>query len=119
MNSKQEQIKKFCRERNWDQFHNPKDILLGIVEEVGEFRNLAKWEQDPQVIRKVFLEKKAEVEDGIGDMFWFLSLLANSYDIDIDQAAQVVIDENERRFPLDQTKDKHTNINLGGYDGHH
>jgi len=69
--------------------------------------------------KKLGLEKKAEVEDGIGDMFWFLSLLANSYDIDIDQAAQIVIDENERRFPLDQTKDKHTNINLGGYDGHH
>jgi len=119
MNNKQEQIKKFCQERNWDQFHNPKDILLGIVEEVGELRNLIKWEQDPQIIRKVFLENKDEVEDGIGDIFWFLSLLANSYDINIDEAAQLVIDENTKRFPLNHTKDKHTNIHLGGYDGHH
>lgn len=119
MNNKQEQIKKFCHERNWNQFHNPKDILLGIVEEVGELRNLIKWEQDPQVIRKVFLENKDAVEDGIGDIFWFLSLLGNSYDIDIDVAAQRVIDENTKRFPLNRTKDKHTNIHLGGYDGHY
>jgi len=48
-----------------------------------------------------------------------LSLLANSYDINIDEAAQLVIDENTKRFPLNHTKDKHTNIHLGGYDGHH
>jgi len=53
MNSYQEQIKKFCEERNWNQFHNPKDILLGIVEEVGEFRNIIKWEQNPEIIKKL------------------------------------------------------------------
>jgi len=119
MNKHQEQIKRFCEDRKWGQFHNPKDILLGIVEEIGEFRNLVKWEQDLRIIRKVFLDHKDEVEDGIGDIFWFLSLLANSCEIDIDKAAQLVIDENKKRFPLDKTKDKHTNLNLGGYDGHH
>lgn len=119
MNKYQEQIKKFCEVRKWGQFHNPKDILLGIVEEIGEFRNLIKWEQDPQVIKKVFLDHKDEVEDGIGDIFWFLSLLANGYGIDIGKAAQRVIDDNVKRFPLNKTSGKHTNTNLGGYDGHH
>lgn len=119
MNKYQKQIEKFCEDRKWGQFHNPKDILLGIVEEIGEFRNLTKWEQDPGVIKKVFLDHKDEVEDGIGDIFWFLSLLANGYGIDIGKAAQRVIDENTKRFPLDKTNGKHTNINLGGYDGHH
>jgi len=41
MNPYQEEIKKFCEERGWSQFHNPKDILLGIVEGVGELRNMA------------------------------------------------------------------------------
>jgi len=40
MNPYQKQIKKFCEERNWGQFHNPKDLLLGIVEEIGELRNI-------------------------------------------------------------------------------
>jgi len=117
MNQYQEKIKKFSEERNWNQFHNPKDLLLGIVEEVGEFRNIVKWEQDPKVIRKIMLENIEEVKDNIGDIFWFLSLLAGSCGIDIDEAAKEVIGQNEKRFPIEKTKNKHTNTKLGGHDG--
>jgi len=117
MNHYQEKIKKFCEERNWTQFHDPKDLLLGIVEEVGEFRNIIKWEQNPEVIKKVLLENKAKVEDTVGDIFWFLSLLANSCDIDIDEAIEMTIEDNKKRFPIEKTKDRHTNIYLGGHDG--
>ena len=44
MNIFQKKIKQFAEERNWGQFHNPKDLLLGIVEEIGELRNIVKWE---------------------------------------------------------------------------
>ena len=117
MNPFQKQIKEFCEERNWGQFHSPKDILLGIVEEVGEFRNIIKWEQDPEVIKKLLSEKEEEVKDTIGDIFWFLALLANSCDVDIDEAVQMTIEDNRKRFPVGKTKGKHTNVYLGGHDG--
>lgn len=117
MNPYQEQIKKFTEERNWTQFHDLKDLLLGLVEEVGEFRNIIKWVNDPEVIKKVISEQKAEVKDGIGDMYWFLASLANACDVDIDEAISMTIKDNEKRFPVEKTKDKHTNIYLGGYDG--
>ena len=117
MNPYQEKIKKFCEERNWSQFHNPKDLLLGIVEEIGELRNIVKWEQNPETIKEVMLKNKEEVEDAVGDIFWFLSLLANGCNIDIDNAAQLVIEDNNKRFPIEKTKDKHTNTHLGGHDG--
>jgi NTP pyrophosphatase (non-canonical NTP hydrolase) len=113
----QEQIKRFCEERGWNQFHNPKDLLLGIVEEVGEFRNLIKWEQDLNNIKNVINSHKEEVEDNIGDLFWFLALLANICNVDMDEAIRKVIKRNEERFPVAKTKNKHTNINIGGYDG--
>ena len=50
MNDVQKQIKKFAEDRNWSQFHNPKDLLLGIVEEIGEIRNIVKWEQDINIL---------------------------------------------------------------------
>jgi len=50
MNDFQKQIKKFAEDRNWSQFHNPKDLLLGIVEEIGEIRNIVKWEQDINIL---------------------------------------------------------------------
>lgn len=117
MNSYQEQIKKFCEKRNWGQFFDPKDLLLGIVEEVGELRNVIKWQKDPEIIKKLISENKEEMKDGIGDIFWFLSLLANICDIDIDEAIDFTIKDNEKRFPVKKTKDKDTNIYLGGYDG--
>jgi len=117
MNLYQRQIKKFCKERGWDKFHNPKDLLLGIVEEVGEIRNLIKWEQNPGKIKKILLKNRRELKDNIGDILWFLSILANSAKIDMDEAIKEVIEANKKRFPLKMTKGKHTNIYLGGYDG--
>ena len=117
MNKFQLQIKDFVESRKWGQFHSPKDLLLGIVEEIAEIRNMIKWEQDPQIINEVLEKKKEELADNIGDIYWFLSLLANSHDIDIDQAIQDVIDNNGKRFPIDKTFDKHTNLHLGGHDG--
>ena len=99
MNRYQKQIKKFCKDRNWEQFHNPKDLLLGVVEEIGEFRNIIKWEQDPKIIKESLLKNKNEVR------------------VDMNEAIKEVIKENEKRFPLSKTKNKHTNIHLGGHDG--
>jgi NTP pyrophosphatase (non-canonical NTP hydrolase) len=117
MDSYQEQIRKFCDDRGWGKFHNPKDLLLGIVEEVGELRNIVKWEQDPEVLRKVLLDNRDEVKDNIGDIMWFLALLANGAEVNMEEAIVATIADNEKRFPLDKTKDHHTNLYLGGHDG--
>jgi NTP pyrophosphatase (non-canonical NTP hydrolase) len=117
MNKFQKQIEKFAKDRNWGQYHNPKDLLLGIVEEIGEFRNIIKWEQDSEKLSKIMEEKKVDVKDGIGDIYWFLALLANQTGVDIDKAISEVIKLNKKRFPLIKTKNRHTNIHLGGHDG--
>lgn len=116
MNKYQKAIKKFSKERNWGQFHNPKDLLLGIVEEIGELRNLVKWEQDIKKLREVMVKNKKEVEDGVGDIFWFLALLTNGCGVDIDEAIERTIADNQKRFPVKDVKDKHTNRYLGGKD---
>jgi NTP pyrophosphatase (non-canonical NTP hydrolase) len=116
MNEYQVRIEKFSKDRDWSQFHNPKDLLLGIVEEVGEIRNIVKWEQDPEKLRKVLENNKEEFEDHIGDIYWFLALLANGSDIDLNEAIDKVIKSNEKRFPLEDVKSNHTNLYLGGKD---
>ena len=116
MNEFQQKIKKFSEDRNWGQFHNPKDLLLGIVEEVGEIRNLVKWEQDINKIRESLEKNKEELEDNIGDLYWFLALLANGNNRNIDEEISKVIEKNEKRFPVKETKSRHTNVNIGGWD---
>jgi len=117
MNSYQKQIKQFCEERNWAQFHNAKDLLLGLVEEIGEFRNIIKWVNDPKDIKKIISENKEDIKDAVGDMYWFLASLANVCDVDVDEAIEMTIEDNKKRYPVEKTKNHHTNIRLGGYDG--
>ena len=116
MNQFQKRISQFSIDRDWDQFHNPKDLLLGIVEEIGEIRNIVKWEQDIGKIRAVLEKNKEELEDNIGDLYWFLALLANGSGVNIDEAIDKVIKKNEVRFPIPDVKSKHTNLYLGGKD---
>lgn len=115
-NKFQKQIKKFCKDRDWNQFFDPKDLLLGIVEEVGEMRNTVKWERDLGKLKKAIQENKEEFEDNIGDLYWFLAILASENNIDIDEAIAKVIVRNKKRFPISKTKSKHTNTKLGGFD---
>lgn len=117
MNKFQKKIQKFSEERDWNQFHNPKDLLLGIVEEIGEIRNIVKWEQDPGKIKKALSDNKKTLEDDIGDIYWFMALLANGSNVDIDNAISKVIKKNQSRFPVKHTKATHTNRLLGGKDG--
>jgi dCTP diphosphatase len=116
MNDFQKRIQTFAQDRDWKKFHNPKDLLLGIVEEIGEIRNLVKWEQDPETLQKVLADNRGELEDNIGDIYWFLALLANGSDVDMDAAIDKVIKKNETRFPVKDVKSKHTNLYLGGKD---
>lgn len=116
MNSFQERIRRFTEARDWGQFHNPKDLLLGIVEEIGEIRNLVKWEQDTEKLKRVLDENRTELEDNIGDIYWFLAVLANENGLDLDEAVEKVIAKNEKRFPVAEVKSRHTNRYLGGKD---
>jgi dCTP diphosphatase len=119
MNNFQKRIEKFVEKRDWGQFHNPKDLLLGVVEEIGEIRNFVKWEQDPVTLKKVLADHRKELEDDIGDIYWFLALLANGNGIDVDDAIGGVIRKNEKRFPVKDVKSTHTNLYLGGKDKQH
>jgi NTP pyrophosphatase (non-canonical NTP hydrolase) len=114
MNEFQKRIKDFSKERDWDQYYNPKDLLLGIVEEVGELRNIVKWEQDIAKLKKALIDNKKEVEDHIGDIYWFLALLANGCEVNLDEAIAGVIESNKKRFPVSEVKSRHTNRYLGG-----
>lgn len=116
MNPFQQRIQQFAKERDWDQFHNPKDLLLGIVEEVGEIRNIVKWEQNIATLKQVLAENREELEDNIGDIYWFLAILANEHGVDLDEAIGKVIAKNETRFPVADVKSHHTNRYLGGKD---
>jgi NTP pyrophosphatase (non-canonical NTP hydrolase) len=117
MEKTQEKIKDFAEERKWKgAFDDPKDYLLGIVEEVGEVRNIVKWINDREIIDRTIKENFDKIEDMIGDLLWFTFMLANRVGVNTKEAIEKVIEKNIQRFPVELTKGKHTNVYAGGID---
>ena len=113
----QERIKKFSQEREWgEKYDDPKDYLLGIVEEVGEVRNIVKWISGRETVDKVMKDNFDKLENMIGDLLWFVFMLANRIGVNAKESIDKVIESNIRRFPVELTKGKHTNVVAGGID---
>jgi len=102
-------VKQFLQERDWEQYHTPKELLLGLVEEIGEFRNIIKWEKDEKKVKQKIQDNHEEIEDFFGDALWELCSLANYCDVNLSDALDKVIAKHKIRFPVDQVKGKHTN----------
>lgn len=102
----QVKIRKFCDDRDWDQFHNPKDLSISLALEAAEVMEHFQWKNDDEM-RKHSLEKKTEVGDELADVFYWVLLLANKLDIDLEDAFDKKMDKNEKKYPVEKAKGSH------------
>jgi len=111
----QNKVKKFNDERGWSTPGSIKDLLLNMNEEIGEFWNIIKW-VDVDTQQKLIKGNKKEVENFIGDMLYLIFKVAYLSDIDSKKAIEDVLNEYEKRFPINKVKGTHANIKAGGVD---
>lgn len=100
MNDLQEIIQtltKFNEDRDWDKFHNPKDLALAISIEAGELLELFLWKKAENVDRE-------KVKKELADVLAFTFLLANKYKLDIKEIMLEKIAENALKYPVDKAK---------------
>jgi len=116
MRESQEKVKKFNEARDWGTVSEIKDLLLNMNEEVGEFWNIIKWiDADKQ--KEMIEKEKEEVGNFIGDMQYLLLKIAFICNVDSKTEIQKVLDEYEKRFPIEKVKQfKHGNVKAGGVD---
>jgi NTP pyrophosphatase (non-canonical NTP hydrolase) len=116
MRNIQEKIKKFNEERDWGKVWEIKDLLLNMNEEIGELWHIIKWIDEEK--QKEMIEKyKGEVGNFIGDMQYLLLKIAAICNIDSEEETLKVLEEYEKRFPVDKIKKfKHGNVKAGGID---
>ena len=92
-------LKKFRDERDWEQFHNPKDLALAINVEAGELLELFLWKNAGE-------ENKNKVKEELADIFAFAILLADKYDFDIQKIIEEKIQVNGEKYPVAKAKGK-------------
>lgn len=96
----QTRMRVFAQERDWEQFQDPKSLLLALVGEVGELAELFQWL--PADTAKVLVqdpELKARVGEEISDVLLYLLRFADVLGVDVSAAAHSKMDANEIRFP--------------------
>ena len=103
-------IKKFIKERNWSQFHDPKNLALSLNLEASEVLELFQWTKNNEINPK----RKDQLPDELADVLYWLILLAEHYDIDLLTALDQKIDKNAKKYPVEKAKgksDKYTELN--------
>ena len=93
-------IKKFCSDRDWSQFHDPKNLAISLQLEATEILELFQWTKDNEIKPG----KESELPDEIADVFYWAVMLANHYNIDLLQALSNKMDKNEAKYPVEKSK---------------
>lgn len=105
-----EKIKKFRDQRDWKQFHNPKDSSIALVSEAAEVVDLFKWRNSEEM--KIFVnESKKEIGEELSDVLYWVLLIAYDLNIDLINAFNAKMKENEKKYPVEKAKGKHTKYN--------
>lgn len=92
-----ELLVKFRNERDWEQFHNPKDLALAMSIEAAELNELYLWKK----ANEADLDK---VKEELADVFAYALLLANHYNLDVESIVKAKIDKNGTKYPIDKAK---------------
>lgn len=88
---------KFRNERDWEQFHNPKDLAIALNVEAAELLELFLWKNHDEA-------NKEKVKEELADIFAYALLLAEKYNLDIKSIVLEKIKKNGEKYPVDKAK---------------
>jgi len=93
----------FARERDWEQFHSPKNLSMALIAEAAELVEHFQWLKE-EASYNLPSDKLEEVRLELADIQIFLIRIADQLGVDLVQAAQEKTDINEKRFPVEKVK---------------
>ncbi len=89
----------FARERDWDRFHNPRNLILALTGEVGELAEIFQWLTDAQAEAIMQGDEAEHVRQELADVLLYLMRLAMVLKIDVDAAVRDKIALNAKKYP--------------------
>jgi len=102
-----EKLVKFRNARDWKQFHNPKDLAVSLALEAAEVLEHFQWKSKEE-IEEYVRTNKDEIGEELADVFNWVLLMSDDFGIDILEAAERKIEQNEKKYPVEKAKGKNT-----------
>lgn len=95
------QVLKFRDDRNWKQFHNPKDLALSISLEAAELLEIFQWSGSDTVCES----KKDKIKEELADVLVYCIHMADACGLDMDEIIQEKMKSNNEKYPVEKAKD--------------
>ena len=97
------QLRNFAEERDWDQFHSPKNLSMALIAESAELVEHFQWLTEEQS-KTLSADKLAEVEQELADIQIYLIRIADKLGVDLLEAVSNKIELNEKKYPADKVR---------------
>lgn len=95
-------ILKFRDDRDWKQFHNPKDLAISISLEAAELLEVFQWSStDVECV-----DKRDKIAEELADVVNFCVLMADACGLDLDEIVQKKVELNNKKYPVEKAKGK-------------
>ena len=96
-------IANFAKERDWDQFHSPKNLAMALIVEAGELLEHFQWLKQGESF-ELSEDKLEAVAEELADILVYLVRLADQLEIDLISATDKKIEANESKYPADKVR---------------
>ncbi len=105
-------LREFAAERDWEQFHSPKDLAMALIVEAAELVEPLQWLSEAQS-RELPPERVEEVALEMADVFIYLLRLADQLEVDLLAVAGRKIEINARKYPAQRVRGRATKYRPG------
>lgn len=98
-------VRGFADDRDWNQFHTPRNLVLALAGEVGELAASLQWVSDSEVSEWLkSSENRSQFEAELADVFSYLLRLADQTDVDLGKVLRAKMLVNELRYPQERSR---------------
>jgi len=101
-----DKLAKFTAERDWEQFHDPKNLAEALTIEAGELMEHFLWKEKKDIAKLLKTDKayREEVSDELADVFGYVLHMSEMTGIDLSDAIHAKYEKNERKYPVAKAK---------------
>lgn len=111
----QSDLRTFARERDWEQFHSTKNLVMALTGEVGELNALLQWVEADNIQEWMTVPANREAaRDEIADVLAYLLQLADGLGIEVEEAFNAKLGKNAEKYPVERAKGVATKYNALG-----
>ena len=108
----QKQLSDFADERDWDQFHNPKNLAMALSVEASELVEIFQWLTPEQAEAIMSTDESEHVKEELADVMIYLIRMADKLNIDLEDAVADKIIKNGKRYPVSLSKGNANKITI-------